>query len=126
MSELVLKMPSNYVDIEREEMGYINGGHKDIIAVWLAGALINTAITAATGVGVSGIRAFIARYGAAQAKRIFTATVVSRLTAWGAGGLASTVSTAVDVALGAADMGSSIAHYIDAHDAYRNNGWITI
>ena len=42
MSEMVLRMPSSYVDVEREEMEYIDGG----FTAWQK-ALVATAVVAA-------------------------------------------------------------------------------
>ena len=118
-----LVLPQSYIDIENEELEYIDGG-LDIISVKWAAAIINTAIGAVVGsIGISG---YIAAYGRAQARRIFTRTVVSRLSAWGAGKLAMWASGAIEVALNVLDMGTTIANYIDRYDYAPNNGWLSI
>jgi|BioPla2DNA2_1021312.scaffolds.fasta_scaffold11799_8 hypothetical protein len=121
MSRLVL--PQSYINIENDELAYIDGG-LDIISVGWAATIINTAIGAA--VGAIGISGYIAAYGRSQAKLIFTRTVGSKLAAWGCAKLSVYVSLAVDMALGYLDIGTKIAKYIDRYDYAPNNGWLSI
>ena len=118
-----LKLPNKYINIESDEMIYIDGGF-DIISVRFAGAIINTALCAA--VGAIGISGFIVAYGKTQAKRIFTRTIASKLAAWGCPKLAVALSGAIATALNYLDVGTNIAKYIDKYDYKPNNGWLSI
>ncbi len=126
MSTMALQLPSSFVDVERDEMEYVEGGHTDIIPDWVLGTAINVGIGFLTDGIASGVAGFIRAKGLAQAEKIFTATVTSKLAAFGLSKLAGWVVPAVSFAMCAADIGGTIARYIDAHDAYPNDGWITI
>jgi hypothetical protein len=127
MSEMTLRLPMNYVEVERDEMEYIDGGWGlDIMPDGVFGALIDVAIGGIAGAGVSSIKRFILKEGAQAAERIFTKTIKSKLIAWGAGKLAPLVGGAVSFALTYADIGNAAARWIDARDVYPNDGWISI
>jgi len=96
------------------------------IGVNLAGSLINVAIGVAVGGGVGAIQGFIIAKGKKEAQRMFTKTVVSKLTAWGAPKLALFAGAAVAVAMDYSDIGTKIAKYIDSKDNRPKNGWIDI
>ncbi len=126
MSTMALQLPSSFVDVEREEMEYVDGGYVNIIADWLAGAMLNVAFGGVAD-GIAGsIAGFIKKEGVQQAEKIFTATVETRLAGWGLQRFSRLVGPAVGLAMCALDMGGTIARFIDAHDACPNNGWITI
>ena len=80
------------------------------------GAVLNTAIGLAIGVGVGAFADYIRSKGKKEAARVFSRTVKSRLTAWGAPKLAWAVSGAVIFALNFSDIGGVIAKQIDKRD----------
>ncbi len=92
----------------------------------LAGSILNVAIGVAVGGGVGAIQGFIVAKGKKEAQRIFTKTVTSKLTEWGAPKLAIFVGAAVAIALDYSDIGAKIAEYLDSKDSKPNNGWIEI
>ncbi|WP_369436269.1 hypothetical protein [Lysinibacillus fusiformis] len=84
------------------------------------------AIGVAVGGGVGAIQGFIIAKGKKEAQKIFTKTVKSKLTEWGAPKLAIFVGAAVAIALDYSDVGAKIAEYLDSKDSKPNNGWIDI
>ncbi|MEE6453282.1 hypothetical protein RAH41_22280 [Gottfriedia acidiceleris] len=96
------------------------------IGVNFAGSVINVAIGAAVGVGVGAIQAFIIKKGKKEAEKMFTKTVISRLKAWGAKKLATSVGVAVGIAMDYMDIGAQITKQLDKRDKKPNNGWIDI
>lgn len=122
MSSITLQLPQSYIEVESEEMEYIDGGFA--VGKRFAGAAINTLIGIAIGGSALSVQGFIASVGKAEAKKIFTRTVISKLKSWGCSKLAWCVGGAVAFALNYADIGGAIADYLDAHDTYPNNGWI--
>ncbi|SOC31606.1 hypothetical protein [Brochothrix thermosphacta] len=80
------------------------------------GAVLNTAIGLAIGVGVGAFADYIRIKGKKEAARVFSRTVKSRLTAWRAPKLAWAVSGAVIFALNFSDVGGMIAKQIDERD----------
>jgi hypothetical protein len=117
-----LQLPERFVDVDREEMEYVDGGFA--IGKDFAASAFNVAIGIAVGGGVGAIQSFIINKGKQEAKRIFTRTVTSKLIAWGANNLAWIVGTAVSFALDYCNIGNAIATYIDNHDTYHGNGWL--
>ncbi|MGK5512147.1 hypothetical protein [Brevibacillus formosus] len=102
---------------------------KDIRVNWgigvnFAASAINVALGLIAGGGVGAIQAYIISVGKKEAARIFTATVTSKLIAWGAPKLAVFVGTAVTFAMDYLDIGAKIAEYLDSRDSKPNNGWI--
>ncbi|SLM94207.1 hypothetical protein FM106_07675 [Brachybacterium faecium] len=81
-----------------------------------AGIILNVALGLAIGGGVGAIASYIRRKGKKEAARVFSRTVKSRLTAWGAPKLAWAVSGAVIFALNFSDIGGVIAKQIDKRD----------
>lgn len=129
MSEMILKMPSSYVNLGRDEMEYVDGGWTgvNIMPVWVAGTAINTAIGLAIGGGgAAAVSAFIRKKGVNEAKKIFTRTVKSKLVAMGAGALAGGAVFAINFAVNASDVGGTAAKWLDNHDSKPGNGWLTI
>ncbi|MBU3092376.1 hypothetical protein KPL35_09820 [Clostridium sp. CF011] len=129
MSEMVLRMPSSYVEVERDEMEYVDGGWLgvDVMPVWVAGAAFNTAIGLAVGgVGVGAISSYIRKVGVSEAKKIFNRSIKTKLLSIGAGALAGGLGRAVDFAINAADIGNTVAKYLDNHDSKPGNGWLSI
>lgn len=94
------------------------------IGVKLAGAIFNTMIGFAVGGGVGAIQAFIVKKGKAEAKKIFTKTVVSKLKEWGAPKLAAAVGGIIGTAMNYLDIGTKIAQILDSKDKRPNNGYI--
>ena len=81
-----------------------------------AGTILDVAIGLAIGVGVGACADYIRRKGKKEAARVFSRTVKSRLTAWGAPKLAWAVVGAVTFALNFSDVGGMIAKQIDKRD----------
>lgn len=92
------------------------------LSVKAAGAVFNTTIGIAVGVGA--IQAYIIKKGKDEAERLFTRTIVSRLKAWGAPKLALIVGVCVTTALNYLDIGTNIASQIDKRDSNKNNGYV--
>ncbi|MDR0125538.1 MULTISPECIES: hypothetical protein [Bacillus] len=103
-----------------------SSGIKVGVTVRFAGAVFNAVIGFAVGGGVGAIQSFIIKKGKAEAKRIFTKTVTSRLKAWGAKKLAISIGVAVAIALNYLDIGTQIAKQLDKRDKRPNNGWVDI
>ncbi|MFW0807837.1 hypothetical protein [Bacillus pumilus] len=103
-----------------------SSGIKVGVSVRFAGAVFNAVIGFAVGGGVGVIQSFIIKKGKAEAKRIFTKTVSSRLKAWGAKKLAVSIGVAVAIALNYLDIGTQIAKQLDKRDKRPNNGWVDI
>lgn len=103
-----------------------SSGIKVGVSVRFAGAVFNAVIGFAVGGGVGVIQSFIIKKGKAEAKRIFTKTVSSRLKAWGAKKLAVSIGVAVAIALNYLDIGTQIAKQLDKRDKHPNNGWVDI
>lgn len=103
-----------------------SSGIKVGVSVRFAGAVFNAVIGFAVGGGVGVIQSFIIKKGKAEAKRIFTKTVTSRLKAWGAKKLAVSIGVAVTIALNYLDIGTQIAKQLDKRDKRPNNGWVDI
>ncbi|MDR7247971.1 hypothetical protein [Bacillus pumilus] len=101
-----------------------SSGIKVGVSVRFAGAVFNAVIGFAVGGGVGVIQSFIIKKGKAEAKRIFTKTVTSRLKAWRAKKLAVSIGVAVAIALNYLDIGTQIAKQLDKRDKRPNNGWV--
>lgn len=117
-----LQLPVNFVEIEKDEREYVEGGIA--ISVENAGHLINLAIAAATKVPTGAIASYVKSVGKKEAKKIFTKTATTKLKSWGLTNLATWVPLAVEFALEYSDVGGAIANFLDSHDTYHNNGWI--
>lgn len=90
-------------------------------------AAINVAIDATlVAVGVGSVAALVKRIGLKEARRIFTRTLTTRLTAWGLGVLATSLPVAIDFIFNLLDPGAKIAEYLDSQDSFPNNGFIDI
>jgi hypothetical protein len=50
MSEMVLRLPSSYVEIERDEMEYVDGGRLGWLLEGAAGSILGTLIMQAFGI----------------------------------------------------------------------------
>ena len=87
-----------------------------LMSTKFTGAVLNTAIGLAIGVGVGAFADYTRSKGQKEAARVFSRTVKSRLTAWGAPKLAWAVSGAVIFALNFSDIGGMIAKQIDKRD----------
>ncbi|MFZ3589764.1 hypothetical protein ACOI1C_10900 [Bacillus sp. DJP31] len=128
----VIKPPSNeYFSVNPDSsvststnLGYTTQSLGLAIGVNVAASTFNILIGFAVGGGVGAIQAFIVNKGKDAAIRLFSRTVVSRLTAWGAPKLAIFVGAAVVWALDYLNIGSQIARYLDSKDSKPRNGWI--
>jgi len=122
MNSIALQLPNSYVELEREEIEYVDGGFA--VGVNFAGHAFNLIIAAICGGATASVSTFISSVGKKEAKKIFTRNIKSKLLEWGCERLAGKVAFAVDVALEFSDVGGTIARFLDAHDTYPNNGWI--
>ncbi|MFF2878425.1 hypothetical protein ACFVR2_19100 [Gottfriedia sp. NPDC057991] len=82
------------------------------------------AVTIGLAVGGGAVQAYIIKKGKPSAAKLFTKTITSKLNAWGAKKLATTVGLVVITALNYADIGTNIAKLIDKYDTKPNNGYI--
>jgi hypothetical protein len=92
------------------------------IGVNFAASAINVALGLIAGGGVGAIQAYMVSVGKKEAARIFTATVTSKLIAWGFPKLAAFAGAAVTFAMDYLDIGAKIAQYLDSIDSNPNNG----
>ena len=122
--EYALQMPTNFVDVDMDEMEYVDGGIA-LKTTWVAAGL-NAAIGIAIGggVGIAGIKAYINRVGKEEAKRIFTRSLKSKIIAIGAGSFAFMVEWVIVTVMNVLDPGGYLANLMDANDTYGTNGWI--
>lgn len=132
MSTMTLQLPVNYVEVERDEMEYVDGGWT-VCSVETAGNWIDTGIIAvswAFGIGgaISSIKSLsklVTSIGRRQAKNMVRQAISQAC--WFLA--SSTISSAVDIAFIWMDMsiGKAVAMGIDYYlDANRGNGSIDI
>ncbi|UZW15572.1 hypothetical protein OSC52_06960 [Clostridium pasteurianum] len=132
MSELALQMPSNYVDIEREEMEYVDGGGRicsvQTAGYWIDGAIIAISWALGLGSAVSAIKAggaaLVKKVGIRTARRM--AQDAFRKACWFLS--VGTIYSMVDFALtvSGSSIGSIAANFLDRIDAKRYSTWIEI
>lgn len=123
MSLYALQLPNNYVEIERDEMEYVDGGSAltdKMFSVRSVGAAINTIIGFAIPMG--GISSFVAKKGTANAARYLEAAVVNKLKTMGILVGGGTVIGGLTYALNYIDVGTNFAKFLDSIDASPNNG----
>jgi|BioPla2DNA2_1021312.scaffolds.fasta_scaffold112040_2 hypothetical protein len=136
MSTMALQMPCSYVDIDRDEMEYVDGGYLGnhwYNARWFVSNCINTVITLIIGGGLGKLSGYLTSkaksYGKQAAAVMFSNTLKNKLTAVGVSyAVASFACTAVNavfnVLMWAADPGAAIFDYVDARDCAKNNGYL--
>lgn len=78
------------------------------------------------GAGFASIGAYIKSVGVKEAERIFTRTLKSKLIAWGAPKIASTITPAVTILMTALDPGTAAAEWLDEHDYLGTTGSLEI
>ncbi|MFF3021090.1 hypothetical protein ACFVRR_00300 [Gottfriedia sp. NPDC057948] len=105
-------------------VGYLWGFEKNRVKVSTAGHVFNIAISVITGNVTTSVTSFIKKKGKKEADRLFSKTIKSKLTAWGAPKLANSITAIVAVATEVFDVGLAIAKGIDRIDSKPNNGWI--
>ena len=120
-----LSLPKSYAILEQEEMMYLDGGLR-VMTVGAAGSIFNIAIGLIVGGGAGAIATYLKKKGAKEAGRIFTKTIVTRMTAVGLKTLGSTIGGIVAVVLEFTDIGTNIARRLDRIDKNKNNGWLDI
>lgn len=124
MSTMTLKLPTNYVDVDREEMEYVDGGASGI-PKWLFKSGFNVFVsTIASGFG--GIGALILAVGKSEAKKIFKRNAAKSTVMIAIGTFLGSrvLDKAIDFALDVLDPGSFVANWLDSIDHNRNNGYI--
>lgn len=119
-------MPSKYVEINREEMTYIEGGGS--VANWIVSGAINLAITAAFG-GLGGlfIKKSLASLGQASAT-LFAKELKAKLIAAGvaygaAGTICSAIPTVLTLVGDVLNPGAAVAKWLDSKDYKPSNGY---
>ena len=129
--EYALQLPNNYVEIDRDEMEYVDGGLS--IPNWLvAGAVnwtIDAVVGAATGGGALALRSLAKRYGLAAAKTIFSSSLKKRLMAKAISAsisyyMCGFVGVAYEIMCWASDPGSKFAEWLNSRDSNPyNESW---
>lgn len=121
--EYELQLPSSYIDIDREETEYIDGGLG--APNWLVGGAINWTIGIIAGAGTGGgaiaLRTLAKRYGLSAAKTIFSKELKKKLIAKGvaagiASGICSLAGAGFEVMMWAVDPGAKFASWFDSRD----------
>lgn len=123
MSSIALQLPNNYVEFEREEMEYVDGGNRFtdwMFSVQTVGSAINVAISSVIPIG--GIGGYVAKVGTKNAARFLEAVVVNKLKAIGIAVGGGTVIKGLEFALDYMDVGHRFAGYLDSIDTAPNNG----
>lgn len=87
-------------------------------------AVIIDGILVASGVG--SVAALVRKIGVAEAKRIFTKSIKSKLKAWGCGAFAASAGTIVSFILEVASPEDAAAEYLDSIDSYPNDGYFDV
>lgn len=132
MSTSVLQLPNNFVDIDREEMEYVDGG-RTICSVetagnWIDAAIIGISWAMGLGSAVQAIRAggaaFAKKVGIRTARRM--AQDALKKACWSLS--AGTIYAMVDFTLTAmgSSVGSIAARFLDTIDRNRYSGTIDI
>jgi len=130
--EFALQMPTNFVDIDMDEMEYIDGGWQvctvETAGYWIDGAIIALSYAMGLGSAVSAIRAggaaFAKKVGIRTARRM--AEEAFRKACWFLS--AGTIYNMVDFALtvSGASIGGIEASFVDRIDKNRYNGYIDV
>ncbi|ENK1244798.1 hypothetical protein AB2063_003016 [Clostridium botulinum] len=125
MSSLKLQLPNNYVEIEGNEMEYIDGGSNAVTQWMFSVGTVGTTINLMIGGIAGGGAGLIRKYGLAQAKKIFINSVQRTFIKIG---IAMTSKSYAAIAVVAnlisdySDIGGMAARALDARDAAPNNG----
>lgn len=128
-----LQMPSSFVDVDRDEMEYVDGGLG--VPNWVFGIAVNMALGAVSGgtaaAGVKFFGQYAKKYGKEAARTLFSKKLKQSLMRKGiASGIASGVCGAAGLGfeflLNAMDPGPALAKWLDARDPRPNNGWVDI
>ncbi|GAA0110593.1 MAG: hypothetical protein KHZ99_18685 [Clostridium sp.] len=129
--EYALQLPNSYVDVDRDEMEYVDGGFA--LPKWLVAGAINLAVSALVGGSLTAARGFFTnlagRYGRQAAATIFSRELKNKLIAKGVAATAASwvcgiASIGFTVLTWAYDPGAALANFIDANDTYGTNEWI--
>lgn len=130
MSTMALKMPCSYVDIDRDEMEYVDGGAS--LPNWFVAGAIDTVITFIIGGGIKAFAGYASKmankYGAQRAGLIFAQELKRKLAAkavvWRIAGLVGSIAgAAFTVMMWAASPGTAFANWWDSRDDKSNNGY---
>lgn len=127
-----LEKPNSFNEINRD----VNNKFILFAGSWLPDIKIENDIVAAAinvaidmtlvAVGVDSVVALVKKVGIKEARKIFTKTLASKLTAWGLGVLTTALPVAVDFIFNLLDPGSKIAKYLDSKDDFPGNGYLDI
>ncbi|MGL4875826.1 MAG: hypothetical protein ACRC30_14375 [Clostridium sp.] len=123
MSSIALQLPKNYVEFEREEMEYVDGGNDFtnwMFSVQTVGSAVNTVIS--TAVPGGSIAGYVAKVGTKTAARYLEAIVVNKLKTMGIAVAGVTAIHGLTFALDYIDVGHRFARWLDSIDAAPNNG----
>lgn len=132
MSTMILKLPVNYVDIDREEMEYVDGGWTvcsvDTAGSWIDGAIIAASWAMGLGSAVSVLRsggkALVKKVGARMARSIVQKGVRKALWFLSAGTAYAVADFVLTVS--GSSIGKIAAQCIDSFDRNRYNGYIDV
>ncbi|ODJ53688.1 hypothetical protein BFR40_03480 [Brochothrix thermosphacta] len=118
IDEDIKDLEETHLSVLDKTASFITGDKKvqafRLMSTRWAGTILNVALGLAVGGGA--ISGYIRSKGKKEAARVFSRTVKSRLTAWGAPKLAWAVVGAVTFALNFSDVGGMIAKQIDKRD----------
>ncbi|MFR7590796.1 MAG: hypothetical protein ACLUVC_05075 [Longibaculum sp.] len=116
--EMTMNLPRNYVEIEEEEMMYLDGGG---IPISFATNLVYTGITLlGLGAGISAMRKFTAMHGKYLAKK----KLKSNLAKVGLGGASLIASAVIDIFITWTDPVGRALNYADGKIDSRKDGWL--
>jgi hypothetical protein len=129
-----LELPTNFVEIDRDEMEYVDGGYA--VPRWLLSNAINSGLTLLTG-GSVGLVAAYCRRQAARAGEFAAAEIISRTVRNAllrsqfsysvAGTVSSVISSGFTVLMWALDPGSAICGMMCQRAGYpKDNYWVPI
>lgn len=120
--EYDLQLPNNYVEIDRDEMEYVDGG---AISVWTAGWWIDQGLTLA-GIAISGgfALAAIKELARKNANGLVITVTAAAIRKTGLSFATSTLMTVIGKIMEYCNFsaGVAIAKAWDSIDAYRNDG----
>ena len=118
-----LQLPNSYVDVDRDEMEYVDGGSAFtdwFFSVNNIGNILNTVISLAIPAG--GIAAYISRVGTRTAARYLEGAIVNKLKCIGLAAAAAAAPGIIGYVLNSLNVGLKLAQALDSIDHCRNNG----
>ena len=124
--EKALQLPQNYVELEQEEMMYLDGGFG--IPNWTVAVAINAGVNLVinkfTGGGAFALIASLKSAGKTRIVRKLTAGIGRFMSTQAANRIAGTVANFLFGGIGISSVGNVVARNLDARDRRPNNGWV--